>query len=193
MDLQLMLGLNNGMLLKPLWTTGMYLESSRQWAQNMITAFARMNGQVIGIIANQPMHLAGALDVDASDKASRFIRFCDAFNIPLMTLVDIPGYLPGTHQEYRGIIRHGSKMLYAYSESTVPKVALVLRKDYGGGISAMCPKEMGMDQNVRAADGGDCHSRGGASSGNSISQRDRLSQKNRENYGKRKQSYWKKD
>jgi acetyl-CoA carboxylase carboxyltransferase component len=91
------------------------------------------------------MHLAGALDVDASDKASRFIRFCDAFNLPLLTFVDIPGYLPGVDQEYRGIIRHGAKMLFAYAEATVPKITIIVRKDYGGGKQAMCSKPMGTD------------------------------------------------
>jgi len=125
---------------------GDFFEVHERFGRNIVVGFARMAGRVVGVVANQPKFLAGTMDIDASDKGARFIRFCDSFNIPLVTLVDIPGYLPGTHQEYRGIIRHGAKMLYAYSESTVPKVALVLRKDYGGGISAMCPKEMGMDQ-----------------------------------------------
>ena len=107
--------------------------------------FGRVEGESVGIIANQPMHLAGALDVDASDKASRFIRFCDAFNLPLLTFVDIPGYLPGVDQEYRGIIRHGAKMLFAYAEATVPKITIIVRKDYGGGKQAMCSKPMGTD------------------------------------------------
>ncbi len=125
---------------------GDFLEVQERFARNVVVGFARLAGQSVGIIANQPKVLAGTMDIDSSDKASRFIRFCDAFNIPLVTLVDIPGYLPGTNQEYRGIIRHGAKMLFAYSESTVPKIALVLRKSYGGGISAMAPKEMGTDQ-----------------------------------------------
>ncbi len=123
-----------------------FFEVHEGFAKNIIIGFARLAGRVVGVIANQPKFLAGTLDIDASDKAARFIRFCDAFNIPLVTFVDIPGYLPGTNQEYRGIIRHGAKMLFAYSESTVPKIALVLRKDYGGGIFAMCPREMGTDQ-----------------------------------------------
>lgn len=123
-----------------------FLEVHERFAKNVVIGFARLAGRTIGIIANQPKFLAGTLDIDASDKAARFIRFCNAFNIPLVTLVDIPGYLPGTDQEYRGIIRHGAKMLFAYSESTVPKISLVLRKSYGGGISAMAPKEMGTDQ-----------------------------------------------
>ncbi len=125
---------------------GVFFEVHERFARNMVVGFARLAGRSIGIVANQPKFLAGTIDIDAADKAARFIRFCDAFNIPLITFVDIPGYLPGTFQEYRGIIRHGAKMLFAYSEATVPKIALVLRKSYGGGISAMGPKEMGTDQ-----------------------------------------------
>jgi acetyl-CoA carboxylase carboxyltransferase component len=99
----------------------------------------------VGIIANQPMSKAGCLDIDACDKASRFIRFCDAFNIPVVNLVDVPGYLPGTEQEWGGIIRHGAKMLYAYSEATVPKLTLTLRKAYGGSYLGMCSKDLGAD------------------------------------------------
>ncbi|MCD6358677.1 MAG: methylmalonyl-CoA carboxyltransferase, partial [Dehalococcoidia bacterium] len=99
----------------------------------------------VGIIANQPLHLAGCLDVDASDKAARFIRFCDCFNIPLITITDIPGYLPGKGQEHAGIIRHGAKVLWAYAEATVPKITLVIRKSYGGAYIAMAAREMGMD------------------------------------------------
>ncbi len=104
-----------------------------------------MGGRSIGIVANQPMVLAGTLDVNASTKAARFIRTCDAFNIPLLNLVDVPGFLPGTEQEYAGIIRHGAKMLYSYSEATVPKVTLITRKAYGGAYIAMCNKELGAD------------------------------------------------
>ncbi len=111
----------------------------------MVTGFVRINGQSIGIIANQPKFLAGCLDVNASDKSARFIRTCDAFNIPLLTLVDVPGFLPGTSQEYGGIIRHGAKMLYAYSEATVPKVTIITRKAYGGAYLAMCSKHLGAD------------------------------------------------
>ncbi len=125
---------------------GVFFEVHERFARNMVVGFARLAGRSIGVVANQPKFLAGTIDIDAADKAARFIRFCDAFNIPLITFVDIPGYLPGTSQEYRGIIRHGAKMLFAYSEATVPKIALVLRKSYGGGISAMGPKEMGTDQ-----------------------------------------------
>lgn len=116
------------------------------YAENIITGFIRLNGKSIGVIANQPRILAGCLDINASDKAARFIRTCDAFNIPLLNLVDVPGFLPGTDQEYGGIIRHGAKMLYAYSEATVPKVTLIIRKAYGGAYLAMCSKDLGADQ-----------------------------------------------
>ncbi len=125
---------------------GDYYEVHQYYAQNIITCFARMDGQTVGIIANQPRVMAGCLDVNASDKSSRFIRFCDAFNIPLLNLVDVPGFLPGTNQEYGGIIRHGAKMLYAYSEATVPKITLVTRKAYGGSYLAMCSQDLGADQ-----------------------------------------------
>lgn len=124
---------------------GDFMEYQAHFAKNMITGFARMGGRSIGIIANQPKVLAGCLDVNASDKAARFIRTCDAFHVPLLNLVDVPGFLPGTNQEYMGIIRHGAKMLYAYSEATVPKVTLILRKAYGGAYIAMCNKELGAD------------------------------------------------
>ncbi len=124
---------------------GVFMEPHQYYAENMVICFARMNGRVIGIIANQPLFLAGSLDVDASDKATRFIRFCDAFNIPLLTLVDVPGYLPGTDQEWTGIIRHGAKLLWCYSEATVPKVTMITRKAYGGSYLAMCAKELGAD------------------------------------------------
>jgi len=122
-----------------------YFELFPQFASNIITCFSRLNGYTVGIIANQPMAKAGCLDINASDKASRFIRFCDAFNIPLVNLVDVPGYLPGTDQEWGGIIRHGAKMLYAYSEATVPKLTLTIRKAYGGSYIGMCSKELGAD------------------------------------------------
>lgn len=125
---------------------GEFYESQQYYAMNIITAFARMDGQTVGIIANQPKVMAGCLDINASDKSSRFIRFCDAFNIPLLNLVDVPGFLPGTNQEYGGIIRHGAKMLYAYSEATVPKITLITRKAYGGSYLAMCSQELGADQ-----------------------------------------------
>jgi acetyl-CoA carboxylase carboxyltransferase component len=124
---------------------GDFFEPQQHYAQNIITAFARLNGRSIGIIANQPKVLAGCLDVNAADKASRFIRFCDAFNIPLLTIADVPGYLPGSDQEWHGIIRHGAKLLWCYSEATVPKLTLVTRKDYGGSYLAMCSRDLGAD------------------------------------------------
>ncbi|MCE5285400.1 MAG: methylmalonyl-CoA carboxyltransferase [Pelosinus sp.] len=125
---------------------GEFLEVHQHYAGNMLVGFGRFDGQSVGILANQPNYLAGCLDIDASDKAARFIRFCDAFNIPLVTLVDVPGFLPGTGQEYGGIIRHGAKMLYAYSEATVPKITVILRKSYGGAYLAMCSQHLGADQ-----------------------------------------------
>lgn len=120
-------------------------EVLKNYAQNIITCFARYDGQTVGIIANQPKFLAGCLDINASDKAARFIRMCDSFNIPLVTFVDVPGFLPGTTQEFGGIIRHGAKMLYAYCEATVPKVTVVVRKAYGGAYIAMCCRQLGAD------------------------------------------------
>lgn len=125
---------------------GEFYEVHKYYARNIITCFARFDGQTVGIIANQPSVMAGCLDVNASDKSSRFIRFCDAFNIPLVNLVDVPGFLPGVDQEYGGIIRHGAKMLYAYSEATVPKVTVITRKAYGGSYLAMCSQDLGADQ-----------------------------------------------
>jgi acetyl-CoA carboxylase carboxyltransferase component len=125
---------------------GDFYEVQPYFARNIITCFARFDGQTVGIIANQPSVMAGCLDVDASDKSARFIRFCDAFNIPLVNLVDVPGFLPGVSQEYGGIIRHGAKMLYAYSEATVPKVTVITRKAYGGSYLAMCSQDLGADQ-----------------------------------------------
>ena len=125
---------------------GEFYESQQYWAANIITCFARMDGQTVGIIANQPKIMAGCLDINASDKAARFIRFCDAFNIPLLNLVDVPGFLPGCNQEYGGIIRHGAKMLYAYSEATVPKITVISRKAYGGSYIAMCSQDLRADQ-----------------------------------------------
>jgi acetyl-CoA carboxylase carboxyltransferase component len=126
--------------------SGDFLELLPKYARNIVIGFGRMEGRTIGVVANQPLVLAGSLDVNASDKAARFIRFCDAFNIPLVNLVDVPGYFPGAVQEHAGIIRHGAKMLYAYAEATVPKVTLALRKDYGGSVMAMCCMGMGVDQ-----------------------------------------------
>jgi acetyl-CoA carboxylase carboxyltransferase component len=124
---------------------GRFFEPHQYYAPNIIVCFARLNGRVIGIIANQPKHLAGCLDVDASDKATRFIRFCDAFNIPMLTITDVPGYLPGRDQEWAGIIRHGAKLLWCYSEATVPKLTLITRKAYGGAYIAMCSRHLGAD------------------------------------------------
>ena len=124
---------------------GDFFELLPRYARNIIIGFARMDGQTVGIVGNQPSVLAGCLDVDSSDKAARFIRFCDTFNIPLINFVDVPGYFPGVKQEYAGIIRHGAKMLYAYAEATVPKITLALRKEYGGAVMAMCCVGMGVD------------------------------------------------
>jgi acetyl-CoA carboxylase carboxyltransferase component len=124
---------------------GEFLEVHRSFAENLIVGFARIQGMVVGLIANQPAVRAGALDMDASDKGARFIRFCNAFNIPLVTLVDVPGFMPGVEQERGGIIRHGAKLLFAYASSTVPKVTVILRKAYGGSYLAMCSQELGAD------------------------------------------------
>ncbi len=132
-------------LIKMVVDDGEIYESQSLFAQNIITCFARMDGYPVGIIANQPRHLAGALDINASDKAARFIRFCDCFNIPLLTFVDVPGYLPGINQEFGGIIRHGAKMLYAYPEASVPKITIAVRKAYGGAYIGMCSGEGGAD------------------------------------------------
>lgn len=123
-----------------------FLEVQSGFAPNLVIGFARVQGRTVGIIANQPCVLAGVLDIDASDKGARFIRFCNAFNIPLVTFVDVPGFLPGVQQEYGGIIRHGAKMLFAYSAATVPKITIVLRKAYGGAYIAMCCKDLGADR-----------------------------------------------
>ena len=124
---------------------GFFFEPHRYYAENIIVALARLNGRAVGIIANQPKYLAGCLDINASDKASRFIRTCDAFNIPLITFVDVPGYLPGTDQEWGGIIRHGAKILWSYSEATVPKLTVITRKAYGGAYIAMSSRHLGAD------------------------------------------------
>jgi len=124
---------------------GIFFEPHQYFAPNMVIGFARLNGRSVGIIANQPNNLAGCLDINASDKATRFIRFCDAFNIPLLTIADVPGYLPGSQQEWGGIIRHGAKLLWCYSEATVPKLLLITRKDYGGSYIAMSSRHLGAD------------------------------------------------
>lgn len=124
---------------------GEFFESQPYFAPNIITCFARLEGKTVGIIASQPKVMAGCLDIDTSDKCARFIRFCDCFNIPLVNLVDVPGFLPGMNQEYGGIIRHGAKVLYAYSEATVPKITVITRKSYGGAYIGMCSKHLGAD------------------------------------------------
>ena len=125
-----------------------FFELQADYAANIITGFARMQGATVGIVANQPMVLAGCLDIDSSKKAARFVRFCDAFNIPVVTFVDVPGFLPGTSQEYGGIIKHGAKLLYAYAEATVPKVTLITRKAYGGAYDVMSSKHLRGDVNL---------------------------------------------
>lgn len=122
-----------------------FFEIQEMWAPNMVIGFGRMGGQTVGFVCNQPMVMAGVLDVDSSDKAARFIRYCDSFNIPIVTLVDLPGYLPGVDQEHAGVIRHGAKVLYAYSEATVPKITVILRKAYGGGYIAMGSRHLRAD------------------------------------------------
>lgn len=126
---------------------GVFLEVHRDWAQNIVVGFARLDGRAVGIVANQPAMLAGVLDINASVKAARFVRFCDCFNIPLVTFVDVPGFLPGTDQEWNGIIRHGSKLLYAFAEATVPKITVITRKAYGGAYDVMSSKHIRGDFN----------------------------------------------
>lgn len=133
-------------LISRVFDNGDYLEVQPLYAQNIVTCFARLAGRSVGVIANQPKVMAGVLDINASDKAARFIRFCDAFNIPLVTLTDTAGYLPGVGQEHGGVIRHGAKLLYAYSEATVPKLTVITRKAYGGAYIAMCSRHLGADQ-----------------------------------------------
>ena len=127
---------------------GKFVEVHKDYAKNIVVGFARFEGRPAGIVANQPMHLAGCLDIDASTKAARFVRFCDAFNIPLITFVDVPGFLPGTTQEYGGIIKHGAKLLYAFAEATVPKITVITRKAYGGAYDVMASKHIRADVNV---------------------------------------------
>ncbi|HEX7412085.1 MAG TPA: acyl-CoA carboxylase subunit beta, partial [Bacteroidales bacterium] len=122
-----------------------FFEIQERYAANIVIGFSRLQGHTVGFVANQPLVLAGVLDVDSSNKAARFIRYCDAFNVPLVTLVDLPGYLPGVDQEHAGVIRHGAKVLYAYSEATVPKITVILRKAYGGGYIAMCSSHLRAD------------------------------------------------
>ncbi|MFC4333732.1 acyl-CoA carboxylase subunit beta [Salininema proteolyticum] len=126
---------------------GEFFETQDLFARNIIVGFGRLDGRPVGIVANQPMHFAGTLDIDASEKAARFIRFCDAFNIPVLSFVDVPGFLPGTSQEHDGIIRRGAKLIYAYAEATVPKLTVIVRKDYGGAYCVMGSKGVGADVN----------------------------------------------
>ena len=125
----------------------LFLEVQRHWAKNMVVGFGRLNGMVVGVVANQPKFLAGCIDIDASMKCARFVRTCDAFNIPLVTFVDVPGFLPGVNQEYGGIIKHGAKIIYAYCEATVPKITVVTRKAYGGAYDVMSSKHHDGDIN----------------------------------------------
>ena len=135
-------------VLETILDDGEFLETQSLFAQNIMTGFGRIDGQPVGIVANQPMHGAGVLDIDASEKAARFVRTCDAFNIPIVTLVDVPGFLPGTDQEWQGIIRRGAKLLYAYSEASVPLVTVITRKAYGGAYLVMGSKHLGADINL---------------------------------------------
>jgi methylmalonyl-CoA decarboxylase subunit alpha len=124
---------------------GQYMEVHADWAVNVLCVLGRLNGHTVGIVANQPAYLAGVLDIDSSQKAARFVQFCDAFNIPLITLVDVPGFLPGVGQEHNGIIRHGAKLLYAYCNATVPRISVILRKAYGGAYIVMDSRSIGAD------------------------------------------------
>jgi propionyl-CoA carboxylase beta chain len=126
---------------------GEFLEVNERWAENIVCGFARLGGHAVGVVGNQPRTLAGVLDIDSSEKAARFVRTCDAFNVPLVTFVDVPGFLPGTAQEWGGIIRHGAKLLYAYSEATVPKLTVITRKAYGGAYDVMSSKHVRADFN----------------------------------------------
>ena len=134
-------------VVKAIVDDGYYFEVHEHYAQNIIVGFARLAGRSVGVVGNQPNILAGCLDIDASVKAARFVRFCDCFNIPLFTLVDVPGFLPGTAQEWGGIIKHGAKLLYAYCESTVPRVTVITRKAYGGAYDVMSSKHIRGDIN----------------------------------------------
>src|ERR1700740_1992892 len=136
------------MVIERLVDNGYFFEVHEHFARNIVIGFARMNGRPVGIVANQPAFLAGVLDIDASVKAARFVRFCDAFNIPLITLEDVPGFLPGIQQEYGGIIRHGAKLLYAFAEATVPKLTVITRKAYGGAYCVMSSKHIRTDVNL---------------------------------------------
>ena len=156
-----------------------FFEIQPDYAANIVIGFIRIEGQSVGVIANQPMVLAGCLDVDASKKGARFIRFCDAFNIPILTLVDVPGFMPGTSQEYGGIIKHGAKLLYAYAEATVPKVTLITRKAYGGAYDVMASKHLRGDVNLRVAERRDCRDGAEGRSGNHFPRRHRRRREDR--------------
>jgi len=136
-----------GDLVRRIADEGAFFEVHAGFAKNILVGFIRLAGRSVGVVANQPMHLAGVLDIDASVKGARFVRFCDAFNIPLLVFEDVPGFLPGTQQEYGGIIRHGAKLLYAFAEATVPKVSVITRKAYGGAYCVMLSKDVGTDFN----------------------------------------------
>nr|MDA3834994.1 methylmalonyl-CoA carboxyltransferase [Spirochaetales bacterium] len=133
-------------IIKEIFDVDSFLEVQADYAKNIVVGFARLAGRSVGVLANQPKVLSGTLDIDSSDKGARFVRFCDAFNIPVISLADVPGYMPGTVQEYGGIIRHGAKLLYAIGEATVPKLALVVRKAYGGAYIAMASRALGYDR-----------------------------------------------
>jgi methylmalonyl-CoA carboxyltransferase large subunit len=133
-------------ILDEVFDIGSLLEVQAHFAPNIICCFARLNGRVVGVVANQPMHKFGCIDIDASDKSSQFVRFCNAFNIPIITFVDVPGFMPGVEQEFGGIIRHGAKMLFSFSACTVPKISIVLRKAYGGAYLAMNARSLGADR-----------------------------------------------
>ena len=133
-------------IINEVFDTGSFLEVHKDFARSVVVGFAKLNGRTVGLFANQPNYMAAALDINSSDKGARFIRFCDAFNIPVISLVDVPGYLPGVAQEHGGIIRHGAKLLYAIAEATVPKIALIIRKSYGGSMIAMSSKSLGYDR-----------------------------------------------
>lgn len=163
-------------IIRMLVDDGQFYEVHQHFATNIICCFARFDGRTVGIIANQPKVMGGCLDIDASDKSARFIRFCDAYNIPLVNLVDVPGFLPGVGQEHGGIIRHGAKMLYAYSEATVPKITVITRKSYGGSYIAMCCRELGADQ-VMAWPTSEIAVMGPAGAANIIFKRDEPEQK----------------
>ncbi len=132
-------------LIESIVDDGEYIEVQEHWATNILCAFAHLDGRAVGILANQPSVLAGVLDIDSSDKGARFVQTCDAFNIPIVTLVDVPGFLPGKDQEHQGIIRHGAKLLYAYCNATVPRISVVVRKAYGGAYIVMDSRSIGAD------------------------------------------------